>query len=75
MGVDRMLSTLENLLDHAAIDGRIHSQVSIATDTSRRASSNPNCQNWKMAATADDLAGDMCGIAVGEDGFTWLRRI
>jgi len=63
--VDWLVSTLEGLLEHAAIDGRLHSLVTIGTDTGRRASSNPHMQNWKMP--------DMAGVAVGDEGFTLVE--
>ncbi len=65
MSADWLLSTLESLLDHAALDSRVHSLVTIATDTGRRASSHPQMQNWKMP--------DMAGIATGGDGFTLVE--
>jgi DNA polymerase I-like protein with 3'-5' exonuclease and polymerase domains len=70
LGVDRMMATQESLLEHAAIDGRIHSLVSIGTDTGRRSASHPQTQNWKMTAEDSDIAGDMCGVVCGADGFT-----
>lgn len=63
--VDWLLSTLEGLIDHAVVDGRLHSLVSIATESGRRASSYPHMQNWKMPA--------MAGVAVGDDGFTLVE--
>ena len=63
--VDWLLSTLQGLLDHAVVDGRLHSLVSIATESGRRASSYPHMQNWKMPAIA--------GVAVGAPGFTLVE--
>lgn len=63
--VDWLISTMEGLLEHAEIDGRLHSMVTIATDTGRRASSYPHMQNWKMPA--------MAGVAIGDDGFTLVE--
>jgi DNA polymerase I-like protein with 3'-5' exonuclease and polymerase domains len=63
--VDWLISALEGLLDHAALDGRLHSLVTIATDTGRRASSYPHMQNWKMPA--------MAGVAIGDEGFTLVE--
>jgi DNA polymerase I len=63
--VDWLISTLQGLLDHAALDGRLHSLVTIATESGRRASSYPHMQNWKMPA--------MAGIAVGDEGFTLVE--
>jgi DNA polymerase-1 len=56
---------LDSLVEHAALDNRVHSLVTIATDTGRRASSNPAMQNWKMP--------DMAGIATGSEGFTLVE--
>jgi hypothetical protein len=50
--VDWLISTLQGLLDHADLDGRLHSLVTIATESGRRASSYPHMQNWKMPAMA-----------------------
>lgn len=63
--VDWLVSTLQGLLDHAVLDGRLHSLVSIATESGRRASSYPHMQNWKMPA--------MAGVAIGEEGFTLVE--
>ncbi len=63
--VDWLISTLEGLIDHAALDGRLHSLVTIATESGRRASSYPHMQNWKMPA--------MAGVAVGDEGFTLVE--
>ncbi len=63
--VDWLISALEGLLEHAVLDGRLHSLVTIATDTGRRASSNPHLQNWKMP--------EMAGVAIGDDGFTLVE--
>jgi DNA polymerase I-like protein with 3'-5' exonuclease and polymerase domains len=62
---DWMISTLDTLVEHAALDGRVHSLITIATDTGRRASSNPAMQNWKMP--------DMAGIATAPEGFTLVE--
>ncbi|MFN8562255.1 MAG: hypothetical protein U0703_11690 [Anaerolineae bacterium] len=51
--------------DHAALDGRLHSLVTTATESGRRASSYPHMQNWKMPA--------MAGVAIGDDGFTLVE--
>jgi DNA polymerase I-like protein with 3'-5' exonuclease and polymerase domains len=66
-----MGTVLEDLLEHAAIDGRVHSLVTIATVTGRRASSNPNAQNWAMKAKT--VAGDMCGVFIADtdDATLW----
>jgi hypothetical protein len=63
--VDWLISTLKGLIDHAAEDGRLHSLVTIATESGRRASSYPHMQNWKMPA--------MAGVAIGDDGFTLVE--
>jgi DNA polymerase I-like protein with 3'-5' exonuclease and polymerase domains len=63
--VDWLISTLEGLIDHADLDGRLHSLVSIATESGRRASSYPHMQNWKMPA--------MAGVAIGDEGFTLVE--
>jgi DNA polymerase I-like protein with 3'-5' exonuclease and polymerase domains len=65
MGIDWLQSTLTGLLDHAALDGRLHSLVSIATEAGRRASSYPHMQNWKMP--------EMAGVAIGDEGFTLVE--
>src|SRR5258708_30062419 len=65
MEIDWLLSTLKGLLDHAALDGRLHSLVTIATESGRRASSYPHMQNWKMPA--------MAGVAIGDEGFTLVE--
>jgi DNA polymerase I-like protein with 3'-5' exonuclease and polymerase domains len=63
--VDWLISTLQGLVDHAALDGRLHSLVTIATESGRRASSYPHMQNWKMPA--------MAGVAIGDPGFTLVE--
>jgi DNA polymerase I-like protein with 3'-5' exonuclease and polymerase domains len=63
--VDWLISNLESLLDHADFDGRLHSLVTIATESGRRASSYPHMQNWKMPA--------MAGVAIGDEGFTLVE--
>lgn len=73
INADRMLATHQSLLDHAAADGRIHALVSINTQAGRRSASHPQVQNWKMAAGHDDPVGDMCGVAIGDDGFTLVE--
>ncbi len=65
MEIDWLMSTLKGLLDHAALDGRLHSLVTTATESGRRASSYPHMQNWKMPA--------MAGAAVGDEGFTLVE--
>ncbi|HLY27882.1 MAG TPA: DNA polymerase, partial [Aggregatilineales bacterium] len=65
MEIDWLMSTLSGLLDHAALDGRLHSLVTIATESGRRASSNPHMQNWKMPALA--------GVAIGDEDFTLVE--
>ncbi len=65
MDIDWLMSTLGGLLDHAVVDGRLHSLVTIATESGRRASSNPHMQNWKMPALA--------GVAIGDEGFTLVE--
>lgn len=62
---DWLLSTLNGLLEHAVEDGRLHSLVTIATESGRRASSYPHMQNWKMPA--------MAGVAIGDEGFTLVE--
>ncbi len=63
--VDWLISNLQSLVDHAAFDGRLHSLVTIATESGRRASSYPHMQNWKMPA--------MAGVAIGDEGFTLVE--
>jgi DNA polymerase I-like protein with 3'-5' exonuclease and polymerase domains len=63
--VDWLISTLKGLIDHAAVDGRLHSLVTITTESGRRASSYPHMQNWKMPA--------MAGVAIGAEGFTLVE--
>lgn len=63
--VDWLISTLEGLREHAVLDGRLHSLVTIATEAGRRASSHPHMQNWKMPA--------MAGIAIGDEGCTLVE--
>ncbi len=65
MEIDWLISTLKGLQDHAALDGRLHSLVTTATESGRRASSYPHMQNWKMPA--------MAGVAVGDEGFTLVE--
>jgi DNA polymerase-1 len=65
MEIDWLMSTLKGLLDHAALDGRLHSLVTTATESGRRASSYPHMQNWKMPV--------MAGVAVGDEGFTLVE--
>lgn len=62
---DWLLSILISLVEHAALDGRVHSLITIATDTGRRSSSNPAMQNWKMPA--------MAGVVIGDEGFTLVE--
>ena len=62
---DWLLSILTSLVEHAELDGRVHSLITIATDTGRRASSYPAMQNWKMP--------DMAGVAIGDEGFTLVE--
>ncbi|MFC1960597.1 DNA polymerase [Chloroflexota bacterium] len=62
---DWLLSILISLGEHAALDGRVHSLTTIATDTGRRSSSQPAMQNWKMPA--------MAGVVIGDDGFTLVE--
>ncbi|MBN1428101.1 MAG: hypothetical protein JXB07_06925 [Anaerolineae bacterium] len=62
---DWQLSILASLVEHACLDGRAHSLITIATDTGRRSSSAPAMQNWKMP--------DMAGVAVGNEGFTLVE--
>jgi len=68
--VNNMLSTLNSLLDHAHHDGKIHSLISVHTDTGRRASSQPNLQNLKMVNESNDPSGNLSGILTGQDGYT-----
>ncbi len=63
--VDWLISTIEGLLDHSELDGRLHSMVTIATESGRRASSYPHMQNWKMPA--------MAGVAIGDEGYTLVE--
>jgi len=62
---DWLMSTLNGLLEHAVVDGRLRSLITIATDTGRRASSYPHMQNWKMPA--------MAGVAIGDEGCTLVE--
>jgi DNA polymerase I-like protein with 3'-5' exonuclease and polymerase domains len=62
---DWLISTLTGLLEHAVVDGRLHSLVTIATESGRRASSYPPMQNWKMPA--------MAGVAIGDEGCTLVE--
>jgi DNA polymerase I-like protein with 3'-5' exonuclease and polymerase domains len=63
--VDWLISAMEGLIDHAALDGRLHSLVTTATESGRRASSYPHMQNWKMPA--------MAGVATGDEAFTLVE--
>jgi DNA polymerase I-like protein with 3'-5' exonuclease and polymerase domains len=65
MSTDWLISTVEGLVDHAVIDGRVHSLVTVATESGRRASSHPHMQNWKMP--------QMAGVATGDEGFTLVE--
>jgi DNA polymerase I-like protein with 3'-5' exonuclease and polymerase domains len=65
MEVDWLISALKGLLEHAEHDGRLHSLVTIATESGRRASSYPHMQNWKMPA--------MAGVAIGDENFTLVE--
>ena len=62
---DWLRSILESLIAHAIVDGRIHSLITVGTDTGRRASSHPAMQNWKMPA--------MAGVVIGDEGFTLVE--
>lgn len=62
---DWLLSILVSLEEHASLDGRVHSLITIATDTGRRSSSQPAMQNWKMP--------DMAGVVIGDEGFTLVE--
>ncbi len=63
--VEWLISALKGLIDHAALDGRLHSLITTATESGRRASSYPHMQNWKML--------EMAGVAIGDDGFTLVE--
>jgi len=63
--VDWLVSTLKGLQEHAVLDGRLHSLVTIATESGRRASSYPHMQNWKMPA--------MAGVATADEGCTLVE--
>src|SRR5262249_52705695 len=65
MEIDWLISNLKSLMEHADADGRLHSLVTIATESGRRASSYPHMQNWKMPA--------MAGVAIGDEGFTLVE--
>ncbi|HVU14921.1 MAG TPA: DNA polymerase [Phototrophicaceae bacterium] len=65
MEIDWLISALKGLQDHAALDGRLHSLVTVATESGRRASSYPHMQNWKMPA--------MAGVAIGDEGCTLVE--
>jgi DNA polymerase I-like protein with 3'-5' exonuclease and polymerase domains len=65
MEIDWLVSTLKGLIDHAALDGRLHSLVTIATESGRRASSYPHMQNWKMPA--------MAGVAIADERSTLVE--
>lgn len=69
----RMLTTLAGLLEHSQLDGRAHSLVTINTVSTRRVASHPQVQNWHLRATKDDPAGDMCGVAIGDEGATLVE--
>jgi hypothetical protein len=63
--------TLESLLDHAALDGRVHSMINVATVTGRRSSTHPNIQNLKFGG--ESVAGDFSGVFIAEDGYTLVE--
>jgi len=74
LNVKTRISTLTALLEHSAVDGRIHSLVSIKTETLRRASDNPQVQNFQMAVGPEkNIAGDMGGVLIGRPGFTLVE--
>jgi DNA polymerase I-like protein with 3'-5' exonuclease and polymerase domains len=75
LAADRMRSTLSSLLEHSALDGRAHSLVAPTTQTGRRASGHPAQQNWKMISRPGDPAGDMAGVAIGDDDESLLIEI
>ncbi len=62
---ERARATLQALIEHAAIDGRIHSLISPATHTGRRSSSQPNIQNLNMAP---DDPFNFCGVLTAAPG-------
>lgn len=66
--VDYMIRAITTLAEHAALDGRIHSLITIATETGRRSSGNPNVENLKMETTPDDPAGSMAGLLTAPEG-------
>lgn len=67
---DDLIGTIESFIDHAALDGRIHSMITIDTAAGRRGSSHPNVQNLSMAVKHKQVeaAGTMAGILIGDDG-------
>ncbi len=62
---DWLIAMLDSLVEHACVDGRLHSLITIATDTGRRVSRFPAMQNWKMP--------DMAGVATGDEGCTLVE--
>jgi DNA polymerase I-like protein with 3'-5' exonuclease and polymerase domains len=73
INIKTRLSTLNALIAHGAVDGKIHSTVNIAAETTRRKSSDPQAQNWAMSVEPDNVAGDMCGVVIGREGFTLVE--
>ena len=71
--VEYMCNALEALLEHASIDGRVHTQIGVAATTGRRISSNPNLQNLPFNADPDDIAGAMAGIFIADEGYTFVE--
>lgn len=60
-----LINVLSALLDHAALDGRIHSLVTINTTAGRRSANHPQVQNLKFPA--------MAGVFVGGEGHTLVE--
>lgn len=73
LSASKMLATLVSLLEHASTDGKLHSLVSISTHAGRRSASHPQVQNWRMVA--QDVAGDMSGVVLGDTEDSTLVEI
>ena len=70
---DYLLTVMKTLVEHAAIDGAVHSIVTLKTRTGRRASESPQVQNWKIGDTGNSIIGDMSGVVRGRLGFTLVE--
>lgn len=65
---------IENLIDHASVDGAVHTMLATEANTRRRTSTNPQMHNKKLAGNPDDIEGNLTGVfcPVDRDEFTYV---